>query len=171
VTFVPVPTPSLFSAKGTRLEWCRYYLKSQKRSQTTSQSARTSVHRMRHCLLVNAADRFHPASYNWRWPDCAARLDCRRLRRHTPCVIPSRHTCWRVAATSVRSKNCLVMLRCQRPRSIRRSTRSVCLRRTRARILALDNHRMVLRGLLRLTTLCYHRTDGSVGSRRANERT
>src|SRR5262249_31405926 len=64
VTFVPVPMPSLFSAKAIRLEWCQYYLRSQKRSQTTSRSARTSLPPTHHCSLGNGADHFHPASYS-----------------------------------------------------------------------------------------------------------
>src|SRR5262249_24349335 len=91
VTFVPVPTPSLFWAKETRLGWCRYCLKSRKRSQTTSRFARTSLHRRRHYSLENAVDPFHPASCNWRWPNCKVRSDCQRPRHHTRCVIPSPH--------------------------------------------------------------------------------
>jgi len=166
VTFVPVPTPSLFWAKETRLGWCRYCLKSRKRSQTTSRFARTSLHRRRHYSLENAVDPFHPASCNWRWPNCEVRSDCQRPRHHTRCVIPSPHTCWRVAATSVPSRNCLVTLRFQQRRSIRPSIPNICLRYTRARILALDSDRAGYCNLLRRTQLCYHRKDGSAESRR-----
>ena len=73
---------------------------------------------------ARAADRSTLASSSARWRRCEARSACPTRQRPMPCGIRLPRTCSPTAATSARSRNCLVTPACRRRRSIRRSTRS-----------------------------------------------